>query len=950
MAITYKTVLAEAVRGYNNIQNALAVNSSVTGVDLNTISKSSNTVSNTATASKMVTEIGKLTTLAALGSITSNTADVSVYTTDGSNAGVNISSIVGTKATTEPTSGYYLAFTGSGSGGKAQISKAGFAPTSLSANVGVTSKTKYFPITAAAGSVSHTVSDHTATSTSNAFTPVISKYTTDGTNGGENIQENTGDIVNTEPTSGYYLAVQTAAQNAKKIVADASISTAGYIPKTYNFTEDTKYVGLNGSGVRYIPINSAEAGLSLSSSSISPGSISKVNISSTQDSDGYDGDSSNLGDIYDSLGTVTTTLPSSGYYLAVKSNSVTRSDVATATASITKAGYMPTDVTTTTGDITIDASSNYYIPINSATFSTTANSASLTVSENTTAISGATNISSYIGAPTTTKPTSGIIYAFDVSSTGTGSVSTSGAGYVKSGATCGTVTVSKTATPYYSKLTEATHDVTVENSISNPSVTVSGTATGFTPSTTATSYYVTVNGSGSNGSVTSNASCISTTGFIIGGTDTASDTDSIAPSISGNNSKIYIPAGSTAPTATLATLSSAGSSASTVTSRYFKVTPSSTNTIGYLANASSTGTEKNYTVRAASGWSLSASEVKGSDVISLGSLESGYYPVIASNLSVTATGTASTSGWTSSTGSITDTDIDSQTVGKIGAGTISTGSASQSGWTTNTTAVVPANGYLYISEGYYPNTQISLATLIPDDSSKTNAGSGQILSNYEAYDTNGNKLIGTIATLTPSTTYYQDSNSGYGALGAGYLSKTYYIKPVSGSAATVNGTATYDTLSGLTLSTSTTSSGITFRPKATSVSRRYTVSTAGWITAGTYGATDGTLTGTTQYVTEVSLASGKTLSKITNGGTITTLTGTGTIGTQSGTQTITANSGTITTTTNNEVIAVTTNADRVNIGTNTGTVNITTPSTGTVNYGEWTIKYNSTNGSLEFIY
>jgi hypothetical protein len=48
-----------------------------------------------------------------------NTADVVLYTTDGSNAGTNISSIIKTAdiSTTEPnTSGvYYLAFTGSGS-------------------------------------------------------------------------------------------------------------------------------------------------------------------------------------------------------------------------------------------------------------------------------------------------------------------------------------------------------------------------------------------------------------------------------------------------------------------------------------------------------------------------------------------------------------------------------------------------------------------------------------------------------------------------------------------------------------------------------------------------------------------------------------------------------------------------------------------------------------------
>lgn len=66
--------------------------------------------------------------------------------------------------------------------------------------------------------------------------------------------------------------------------------------------------------------------------------------------------------------------------------------------------------------------------------------------------------------------------------------------------------------------------------------------------------------------------------------------------------------------------------------------------------------------------------------------------------------------------------------------------------------IIPANGALYINEGWYPNTKITLGHLIPDDVNYTNAGSGQILNGYEAYDTNGNKLIGTIPTITPTFT------------------------------------------------------------------------------------------------------------------------------------------------------------------------------------------------------
>ena len=156
----------------------------------------------------------------------------------------------------------------------------------------------------------------------------------------------------------------------------------------------------------------------------------------------------------------------------------------------------------------------------------------------------------------------------------------------------------------------------------------------------------------------------------------------------------------------------------------------------------------------------------------------------AGSVNATSTATVTTAGWltagnksaskTITTGATASAAV---TGGKyyIPAGTISTGTSAKSGWVTNTSAVVPANGYLYIRAGFYPNTQISLATLIPDDNSLSNAGNGHILSGYEAYDTNGNKLVGTIATVTLDSTHYTDKNTGIGPIGPGYLDKTWYI-------------------------------------------------------------------------------------------------------------------------------------------------------------------------------
>lgn len=383
--------------------------------------------------------------------------------------------------------------------------------------------------------------------------------------------------------------------------------------------------------------------------------------------------------------------------------------------------------------------------------------------------------------------------------------------------------------------------------------------------------------------------------------------------------------------------------------------------------------------------------------------------IATQHFSITPTASVSTAGWINS---INDGTTQNYT---IASGTISTGSTNQTTYVQNTSAIVPADGYLYIGEGWYPNTQISLSTLIPNDGNYSDAvlnaaktGCDQILSGYEAYSVDGEKLVGTIPILTPNTTttYYQTTNSGYGTLGPGYLSQTYYIKPGSattptnstplaststtlsgttltvqaivtptvtegggwvssgtagtvkisgivpteaktvtssgditpsdgkllskvtvpagsasvtyslvdngstigtevttqnfkidetksvtagwinsvtstedtaysvrsavGSAASVNGTASYDTLSGLSLvdensaTAAQKASGMTFRPIARNVSRRYTVSTAGWITAGkTYGATDGELNGSTYYITAVTIPKSKTLASVT---------------------------------------------------------------------------------------
>lgn len=90
----------------------------------------------------------------------------------------------------------------------------------------------------------------------------------------------------------------------------------------------------------------------------------------------------------------------------------------------------------------------------------------------------------------------------------------------------------------------------------------------------------------------------------------------------------------------------------------------------------------------------------------------------------------------------------------ITAGQISTTSTNpSSGYTENTTAIVPSNGYLLLSAGYYNATKISLATLVPDTTSNTAAAVSHILAGYKAFDKDGKLLTGTIPTYDGSYTY-----------------------------------------------------------------------------------------------------------------------------------------------------------------------------------------------------
>ena len=107
-------------------------------------------------------------------SYSTNTAAVStnLYTTDGSNAGINISSAIINKVTSEPTSGYYIAVASVGSG-SSKITKAGWINTGALTTTTSTTAISYFAMKAASSTNAAT---GTATINSISFTYVDFKH------------------------------------------------------------------------------------------------------------------------------------------------------------------------------------------------------------------------------------------------------------------------------------------------------------------------------------------------------------------------------------------------------------------------------------------------------------------------------------------------------------------------------------------------------------------------------------------------------------------------------------------------------------------------------------------------------------------------------------------------------------------------------------------------------
>lgn len=282
-----------------------------------------------------------------MGTGTTNTANVVLSTVDSNSInGINVSGMVGTGQDSEPTSGYFLAFKGSGS---SKISQAGWfeANTILS----TTEKTKYFPLTQAGCTLSGGKLSKNDYSKTNLALTLAS--------GNDTNMTGASSIVNskTDSTYPYYFKVNgsTPAVSGSAAISVSAITkshTAGYMPAQgstqWKAKQDSSVsVSVNAtSGSTYVGIKAASVTVS---GDLTTGSYTN-NISL---SSGY----ANYG--------ITTTQPSGTYVSFTPTTTITNPKV-TPTASVNQAGYLTGSIANgheLTCTLTQNSSTTYYAPV-----------------------------------------------------------------------------------------------------------------------------------------------------------------------------------------------------------------------------------------------------------------------------------------------------------------------------------------------------------------------------------------------------------------------------------------------------------------------------------------------------------------------------------------------------------------------------------------------------------
>lgn len=755
---------------------------------------------------KIITDVKSAITAANTAS-----ADAAIYTTDGSNAGVNIGNItnvIGTKATTEPTSGYYVAINASGSG-SSKVTTAGWVNTGALAAASTNNNIKYFPIRTAAATV--TASGELTAPTAAAATTAVSGKTRIA------ITPQTSNSFSTT-----YYTVLTLTESAKTITLTKSGLTQGFLGNLSNITANNLSLTAKTS-TYYLPIpeagitNAATGSANISSLTYSynstngnydvtgTGSISGT-ATATVSSAGWvasnvTGSTSGTASVAATIakigikttlsgattarkptlskqnvpsgvtdaadGSATNTAPSSGIYVAFRSAANTAT--ITGTPSVETAGYGTSEsgsYTATNGTATVGAAQSdiYYIKIKTAQAAANTASADITLSTTDGSNAGVNigNITNVIGAKTTTEPSDGYYIAFTASGSGSSKITT--AGWITTGAL---PAASTTSNVKYYPIQTAEYTVTdggLSPSTGYGSMTSDGyyngssynTSDKIVVSTTETSGYYKLTASG-YGKVTRAA--VKKQNTKAGYLPTSSAVEAIASATGTSNT------GTTAYYVKKSTLSASSVTSSntdqtvTVYAGYYPsdrsitinkmttVTPTTSYANTGMSTYFNAGTSSDNNVSITPRYSTSAGYVASQTNKNNGGV--GYWKIKTTNINQ---GTTSVSGTTATRGTAT-WNTGWITSGSISAASFANTASSNTTYVdiTNTTSAPvldSSDGYLYINQGYTDNLKIHIGKFISSD--VTISATDQILASFTAYDADGNLLTGTIPSKTSS--------------------------------------------------------------------------------------------------------------------------------------------------------------------------------------------------------
>lgn len=213
---------------------------------------------------------------------------------------------------------------------------------------------------------------------------------------------------------------------------------------------------------------------------------------------------------------------------------------------------------------------------------------------------------------------------------------------------------------------------------------------------------------------------------------------------------------------------------------------------------------------------------------------SGYYAAVkatAPKTTLIATKTVDVAGYLGVNSEITasgETDAKTGSVYyvPITAGALDNAATTNVTYAENTSIVVPSEGALYINEGYYPATKITLDQMLDGKSDTAGIATSDIRTGKIAYDVDGKKLTGSMgnATITSGaitasgvTPSYNLTNGNYdvaitATAAAPSVDSAGYISSSVGTKNTNSEVSSSATLAKVALSTSKTSGNLTVAP------------------------------------------------------------------------------------------------------------------------------------------